>query len=534
MDTQFAIWDWLVFALYGAVLLVSGWWFNRKKVETTGDYFLAGNNMPAILVAVSVVATSQSAATFIGGPDQGYRGDLSYLVTNIGAIIAALFVAVLLLPKFYQHKVTTVYELLERRFGGHAKRYAGTMYLFGRVFASGARLFMAAIAVAMILFGNIETQSVALAVTVLVATALAYSVFGGIRTVIYSDALQCFVYVLAAVLVLWSLLDMIPANLSQIVSALSSPGPELASKLTLLNWNLDFSTSGVFTVWSALTGFVLLNIAAFGLDQDMTQRMLTCRNAQQAAKSIITSVLLVIPVMALFICIGLLLWVFYQRPDLMLSQNVTLLAEAPSFAGEKITVFMHYVLNELPAGVKGVVTIGVIAAALSTLNSGLNSMASVLVEDIYRPWREKRGDKNDERHYVVVSRGAMSLVAVTLAIMAMLCFYWQRYTDMPLLAFALSVMVFSYSGLLGVYFSVLFTRRGNDKSVFFALITGFLLTLMMQPYIMTWLLPEAWRFNLGFTWQLCIGTAVSFFICISGKPAISHQASRHKKETRSS
>ena len=170
------------------------------KATTSSEYFLGGNAMPTWMVAVSVLATSQSAATFIGGPDQGYQGDLSYLATNIGAFIAAVIVAKVLIPRFYRYRVYTVYELLEQQIGPKAKRSAGLMYLFGRVFASGARLYMAAIAVAMILYGNIAASSVIMATLVLVLVGLLYTVFGGIRTVIYSDVIQCAVYTGAALM----------------------------------------------------------------------------------------------------------------------------------------------------------------------------------------------------------------------------------------------------------------------------------------------------------------------------------------------
>jgi len=518
MSAQYTALDWLVFAGYGLLLLVSGWLINRKGVRSSKDFFLGGNVMPTWMVAISVLATSQSAATFLGGPDQGYRGDLSYLATNIGAFIAAYFVAVLLIPKFYQYKVYTVYELLERRIGPLAKKYAGLMYLFGRVFASGARLYMAALAVAMILFGDIAPASVIFATLIITAVGLLYTVFGGIRSVIYSDVIQCAIYVSAALFVIYFLLAAIPADLSQIMSALQQPGPDQASKLTLFNFDLDFSSAGVFGFWSALTGFTLLHIAALGLDQDMTQRVLTCKNAKEGGKAMLYSVVLVIPVMLLFVIIGLLLFVFYQRPDLMLSKDAAQIVQ--SFDGAKVTIFMYYVLNEIPAGVRGLVTIGIIAAALSTLNSGLSSMASVLIRDLYRPYKEKKmaliNRQVDDAHYVKAGKLSMLLVGLALGSMAILCFYWQQYSDMPLLKFALGVMVFSYSGLLGVYFTALFSERGSERSVLAALLAGFVVTLLFQPYIMTWYLPASWQFDLGFTWQLCIGTAVSLVICLCG------------------
>jgi Na+/proline symporter len=449
----------------------------------------------------------------------GYRGDLSYLATNIGAFIAAFFVSVYLIPKFYQYKVFTVYELLEQQIGPRAKKHAGMMYLFGRVFASGARLYMAAIAVAMILFGDIATQSIVYATIIITIIGLLFSVFGGVRSVIYSDVIQAMVYVSAALFVIYFLVIAIPADFSTIVAALQEPavtttGFIQTSKLTLFNFNLDFSSAGMFGFWSSITGFLLLNIAAFGLDQDMTQRVLTCKTAKEGSRAMLLSVVMVIPVMLLFLVIGLLLFIFYQRPDLMGEGAATAMT---SFDGAKVTVFMSYVLNQIPSGVRGLVTIGIIAAALSTLNSGLSSMSSVLVQDLYRPFNLQRGLRFADSHYVNAGKISMIIVAVALAAMAVLCFYWQQHTDTPLLAFALSVMLFSYSGLLGVYFTALFTQRGSENSVTAALITGFVITLLFQPYIQTMYLPPALIIDLAFTWKLCIATFISTLVCLLGK-----------------
>jgi solute:Na+ symporter, SSS family len=526
--------DWAVFIAYGLLLFLSAWWLNRSIPHNSKDYFLGGNNMPVWMVAISVLATSQSAATFLGGPDMGYRGDLSYLATNIGALIAAFFVASYLIPKFYQYKVFTVYELLEQKIGTKAKKYAGLMYLLGRVFASGARLYMAGIAVAMILFANIDANSVVIAIAIITLAGLLFSVFGGIRLVIYSDVIQAAVYVSAALFVIYFLYSAIPANFSQIIAVLQHPSVTESSKLAVFKFDLDFTGAGVFNFWSIITGFVLLNIAAFGLDQDMTQRVLTCKNAQAGSKAMLLSIIMVIPVMLLFLLIGLLLYVFYQRPDLMFSEDAV--QAIKTFDGEKVTIFMAYVLNEIPSGVRGLVTIGIIAAALSTLNSGLSSMSSVIVQDIYRPFLESKefeakehegkafGVKNKsrqkiiaDRHYVNAGKIAMLFVAIILAGMAVLSYYWQQYSDMPLLTFALSVMLFSYSGLLGVYFTALFTKRGSDSSVLAALIVGFISTLIMQPYVQSLYLSNEYQFDLAFTWKLCIASAISTLVCLSGK-----------------
>lgn len=509
MELQFTLVDWAIFALYGAILAASGWFFSRRKTADSRDYFLARNTMPMWMVAISTLATIQSAATFLGGPDLGYSGDFSYLFTNLGAIIAALIVSRLLIPRFYAQRVTTVYELLQSRFGTSTKHRAGAMYLVGRVFASGARLYMAAIAVSMILFNDIAAGHVVTAVLILTLAGLLQTLVGGVRSVIHSDILQCAVYISAAVAVISVLLSQIPVSLPEIHAALQSPGENLASKLAVVDLGWDLGDP--FNVWATFTGFVLLHFATLGLDQDVSQRLLTCKNPRDGARAMMLSVVMVVPVMFVFMAIGMLLYVFYQRPDLMAG------AAGPAPTGGDITVFMHYVLNEMPQGLRGLVTVGVMAAALSTLNSSLNSMASVLTEDLYRGWLNKRHIDKPARHFVLAGRLSMCALALALGGMAVVCYYWQQYSELPLITFALSVMVFAYSGLLGVFFTVLFTRRGNSTSAGLALAAGFLVTLAQQPW-MIGLVSDAAPTDIAFTWQLCLGTVIAFAVCCLGRP----------------
>ena len=510
MTGGFALFDWVIIGGYIALLLVMSWISTLFKSENSRDYFLGGNKMPYWVAAISVLATSQSAATFLGGPDQGFQGDYTYLSTNIAAIIAAFFVARILVPKFYKYQATTVYEILAIRFNDNTMRAAGAMYLVGRMFASGARLYLAAIAVAMILYGNVDADSIIIAAFIMMALGFMMTFLGGINSVVWSDLVQFIIYCTSVGVVLYFLWTQIPASGGEILAGLQN-SPDGLNKLQLFNFDMDFTKP--FTFLSILTGFTLLYIGSFGLDQDITQRVLTCKNEKEGGRALVISALVAIPVVWLFISIGQLLHIFYERPELMGADFAS--AVNREFSGEKITIFMYYILNELPAGLKGLVTVGVLAAAISTINSGLNSMSSVIVQDFYKPWRERKSGATD-KHFVFVGRICMGLVGVGLFLMSVLCFYWQKYTNMPLLEFALSVMVFSYSGLLGIYFTIIFTKRGSSHSVLAALVVGFLVTLIQQSYIVDILgLPESWK-ELAFSWQLCIGTSCAFLVCLSG------------------
>jgi solute:Na+ symporter, SSS family len=136
--------DWAILLCYLALVVAIGL-LAAKKRRDGDDFFLAGRSMPMWAVAVSILATAQSAATFVGGPQEAYTGNLTYLATNIGPLIAAIIVGFLFLPRFYQHNVTSVYELIGHEMGSAAQRLASGMFMLGRVFASGARLYIVAI-----------------------------------------------------------------------------------------------------------------------------------------------------------------------------------------------------------------------------------------------------------------------------------------------------------------------------------------------------------------------------------------------------
>jgi Na+/proline symporter len=499
MHTAFTLADWAVLGGYVAILTLAGWLTTRRGMRSE-DYFLAGHHAPSWLVAVSVLSTVQSAATFLGVPDNSYRGDYTYLGGVLAALIAAWIAANVLIPRFYAMRVTTVYELLESRFDATARRAAGVMYLVGRIFASGARLYLAALAVSMILFLDVSLAHVTIAALLLLVFGLVFTFMGGLNSVIWSDLIQVVLYVGAALVVAWHLWASLPMDLGDAIAVLDRAG-----KLAVINPSFDLSAPwGLFAV---LTGVMLLNLASSGLDQDMTQRVLACEDAKKGARALYISVWASLPVILLFLVIGSLLYLHYNG------------GAAGSFRGEKVTVFMHYILTEIPPGLRGLVTVGVIAAA--AINSGLISMSAVLVNDLYRPFAGAR----NQAHFVRMGRLASLVLGLALFGMAILSWFWQRYSDAALLDFVLGVMAFAYSGLLGVYAIALFTRRGNSASVIAAFFAGFLTVLAFQPYVLDSLGLSAAMKGVAFPWQLVLGTAVAALVCAAGKPRLAKRAS---------
>lgn len=513
--SHFAGLDWAVLLGYLALLVATGIAFTRKQ-RTTDDYFLAGRRMPAWAVAASILATALSAATFIGGPQFSYGQDLTYLAANLGGVLAILFVAFVIVPACYAGNLTTVYELLDQRFGRTTRRAAGLMYMLGRTLAIGARGYIGALPASLIIWGDLAPAHIATAVIVLTAVGVLYTIVGGIGTVIWTDFIQTCVFVVAAVAALYLLFDRIPLGLGDMLGALhagpevipvagEAPVPPFHSKLTLLDFRFDLTSS--FTVWSALIAFAAFALGSYGTDQDMVQRMLTCRSALAGTRSAIMGVVVGIPVTALFLAIGLLLYLFYQRPDLMGEA-------APGYGvSDSREIFLSFILREMPAGLSGLMIAGLFAAGLSSVNSTLNAMSATVIADFYKPLVPGRS----ERHYLGASRAAVVFWGVAVGAVGCLSIAWQRAEGSTLLDFALGVMAYAYAGLVAVFLSATLTRRGNTASALSAFAVGFVAVTVMQPAV--WARLTGGDMALAWTWRFFIATALAFLTCQLGPAA---------------
>jgi len=547
--------DWLVLGAYFAALVGLGAWASRRGATSTADYFLASRSMPVWAVAFSILSTAQSAATYVGVPAASYGGNLTYLSSSIGGVVAAIILARVVIPAYYRLGVGTPYELLTARFGSTGRIAAASAYLIGRVFASGARVFVAAIPAAVVLFGEDAGrghQAVLIAMFTALGIALCY--VGGVRSVIWIDVLQVCVYLGAAIATICAIAWHINIPAGQVVDALRSGAPGGASKLTLIS--LSASPAATFTLWTALTGFVLLTLASHGADQDLVQRMLTCKDSTRGAWSVISGVLIGIPAVLIFLVLGLLLWWFYFARA----------GVEPKVAPAGDVAFQVFALNHMSGwGGAGLVIAGLFACGPAGINSGLSAMASSFVSDVYRPLRTRRhpsaacvacghdragipvrspcpecGLTPDaararvDQHELRVGHAATVGAGLSLGGMALACTLWYDPANRTILDFVLAVMTFAYAGLLGVFGTALFTRRGNPASCVAALIVGALTQVAFQPPI--WNPISAWAVGalgmgpadgsapapvaLAFPWQLVVGAGVAFVVCWVGRPRV--------------
>lgn len=508
-DSQLALLDWLILAGYFTLIIAIGALASRDTGDEKG-FFLGGRKMPAWAVAMSFAATTLSAATFIGYPEAAFKegGNLTLLAHEVSKLLAALIIAVIFLPALYRAGSVTVYGYLGQQVGPGAAQAASAMFLVGRLLASGARLFIAGIAFSLILYNNLEPANLITAIIVFGVVGTLYTTMGGIKAVIWTDTLQIIVVVGAVVLSIVLLLNAIPLSAGEMVEVIGAE-----KKDVIFDTTLDFSKGN--TLWAAIA-LTVFYAAAFGTDQDMAQRLLTCKSLKHCVRSLIGAILVSIPITILFLFAGLLLFFFYSKPELMGA------AAPDDLIADAREVYPRFLLNELPMGVRGLAIAGLFAAAMSSLDSAINAMASSVSADLITPRRKRPGDAIAEssspawlQRSLVVGMG----IVLTGAAIGLVLLYDPA--DETLVMFALGVMTFAYAGLMGVFLCVLLTGRGSTASVIAALVVGMTViagsrylpkwiegAYEMEPRQLWW---PAWPY-----WML-IAVAFSFVVCIAGK-----------------
>jgi SSS family transporter len=433
--------------------------------------------MPTWAVCLSILASETSALTFCSVPGLAYTTDYTYFQFVCGNLVGRLLVAFLFIPAFYTAGVTSVYEYLGLRFGPTTRGVASLLFVLTRILASGVRLTIAAIIVR-----AVTNWPFVWCVVAFTGVTLLYTVYGGIKSIIWTDVLQFFLFVGGGLLALFVILGNVgAAGFSSAVAG--------TDRMRILDPSLGFGRT--YTLLTAVIGGPMLMFATHGTDQDMVQRMLTCKESRQGSLSVVLSGVVSLPMVLLFLVIGTALFAFYHHhPDLRAA-----LPEKPD------RIFPHFIVHELPVGLRGLVIAGVFAAAMSTTSSAIGALALVSVVDGVRRLRPGSGDPGSD---LVLSR-VMS--AVMGALLTGVALAFEKVND-SLLNFGLEVMTYAYGSLLGVFCLGRLTRaRGSDRGNVAALFAGVAAVLAVKfgvnrdKVLIAW----PWFTVIGFTTTLALG-----------------------------
>ena len=463
--TSFTSLDLIVLVAYLAGVTAWGAWLGRG--QKGGDaYFLGSRSLPWGAVMLSVVATETSTLTFLSVPGVAYLGSMTFIQLAFGYLLGRIVVAALLLPAYYRGELSTAYELLESRFGLGARRFTSAIFMVTRLLADSVRLFATAIPLALITGWPYWAS-----ITVVGILTLVYTYFGGIKAVVWVDVLQMVLYLGGAVAAVVALQFLVHGGWGAILPSVAAAG-----KLRVVDFS--FNVHGDYTFWAGLLGGAFLSMASHGTDQLIVQRLLTCHDLKASQKAIVGSGVAVILQFALFLAVGLGLWVFYQGRSF----------DSPD------AIFATFIVHQLPPGITGLLIAGVFAAAMSSLSSSINSLASATAYDYWAPMAGARGD--DAR--ILRAGKLFTLVWATLLIVGAILFIpLSKGTSAVEVALGIASLV--YGGLLGAFALGIFTRRPGQGAMVVGVVVGIGLVI--------WL-----RNDMAWPWYVLVGSVVTFVV----------------------
>jgi SSS family transporter len=467
--------DWTVLAVFVIGTTVLGHLLKGKQGGMEG-FFLGGRSLPWWAVSGSIMATQISAVTIIAVPGAIFspNGNLLFLQgTLFGFVLAKILMVLLFVKPFYERKIYSPYDFIEHRLGSKSANLSRGLFMISAILGHGIRLLTVALVLSVVV-----NMPIGQSVLIIGLFAVAWTLMGGITTVIWTDFILFGLMLAGAILSLVTILGVLPIGLTQAITELDQ-----AAKLKLIDVSLD--PARTWTLWTGLFCFAVFELAQNSVDQVITQRMICCRDAKEARRAVLGS-LGIVAFSLLMAAVGLGLWLYYQHRSLD-PQATAFLAEQPS------RVYPYFIVNSLPVGVSGLLIAGIFAAGISTLDSALAALSETTVNGIYRKWIRPQAD---ERQCMKVSRISVVAWGVVLSLLAY--FAGRMVQNEGLLNLAYKLPVLTYGPLLMIALFAL-ARCGNFTTIVSGTVTSIttsllLLTLKSRGLVQ---LDELWLYPLS-------------------------------------
>ena len=552
--------DWIIVIAYLAYVVIDGIRRAKGTKEIEG-YFLANRDLPWWAVGLSVMATQLSAVTMIGTTGQGATDGMRFIQFYFGLPLAMVILGVTLVPFLHRAKVFTAYEYLERRFDSKTRSLTAFLFLVSRGMSCGA-----IIAAPAVVFSAIFGWSIGWSVALMGIPTVIYTMIGGVQAVTWADVKQMVLIVGAIIAMFVVVLIKLPVDPDTALRLAGATGRMQA-------FDFSFNLNETYTFWSGLIGGTFLMMSYFGTDQSQVQRFLTARSVTEARSSLLMSAYWKIPLQALVLLIGVLVFVYYtfQAPPLLFNpadaqrvqasqpaeyaaldarhqaavaqRETAARSAASSDVGttafrdadaavsaihdealaltERVTgapardvnyIIPTFVLTVLPIGLVGIFIAGVMAAAMSSIAAELNSLATASVIDFYRRWVRPTAT---DSHYLTVSKGATLLWGTFACVVAT-----YAATLGSLIEVVNRFGSFFYGSILGV-FLLSMIPRARATGAFVGLIAGMSAVAAVN----------FGRPSIAFLWQNVIGAVVVVVIgllvsAMSGPPVSSRGEER--------
>ena len=494
--------DWLVILAYLIGIIALGVWFGKGQ-KNTRDYFLGSKNIPWWGIGFSIVAAETSALTVIGVPGMAYGSNIGFIQMIIGYVIARIILAVVMVPHYFKGEIYSPYQLFENRLGPSARRTAGGLFLVSETLAAGVRVYVACIPIQLMLGIRILP-----AIVLFVLLSLVYTCVGGVKAVIWTDAVQLGLFLAGGIFTLLYIPQLFDGGFNEVFSFAAQHG-----KLTWLNTH--FSLAPPFNLWMGVIGATVQVMSSHGAEQLIVQRVLACKTVADGRKALVLSALLVFPLFLIFLLVGAMLWVYYQK----FPMAIPLPESSPGIQANDY-IYPIFMLTAVPNILKGFLIVAILSAAMSSVSSALTSLSSVATMDFVRAMLAKA---RSEEFYLRFSRISTIGWAALLILVAALT---QHARSVLNAAFALRGL--GSGALLGGLFLAVFWKRGRALPV----IVGMAVSLAVMTAIHT--LPkmdwskEWWSRQVGpeifWPWYTLMGALVTLGVAFGASLLVRSRA----------
>jgi SSS family transporter len=482
--------DWSVIVAYLLGIIALGIWFGKDQ-RTTRDYFLGSKNIPWWGIGMSIVAAETSALTIIGVPAMAYGSNLAFIQMIVGYVIARIILAVVMVPHYLKGEIYSPYQLFANAFGPAARQTAGGLFLISETLAAGVRVYVACIPIQLML--GIQVLP---AILLFVVLSLLYTYIGGVKAVIWTDAVQFGLFLAGGIFTLCYIPTLIEGGLPKVFSEAATGG-----KLVWLNTH--FSLGAPFNLWMGIIGGTVMVMSSHGAEQLIVQRVLACKTVADGRKALALSAVVILPLFLIFLLVGAMLWVYYQHHPLAIA-----IPEARPGIKANDFIYPVFILTAVPHLLKGFLIVAILSAAMSSVSSALTSLASVSTMDFVKHFG--RRDRSEE-FFLRFSKYSTVFWATVLILVA----YLSREVAFVLNA-AFSLRGLTSGALLGGLLLAVFWKKGRPAPI----VAGMLASLAGMTAIQV--LPRLewskglWMKLVGseifWPWYTLIGTTITLLV----------------------
>jgi SSS family solute:Na+ symporter len=457
-----SIFDTAILVAYLAAMVVIGLYFSRKN-KSTEHYFVGGRSFSGWIIGLGMVGTSISSVTFVAFPADAFKTTWIRYIPTLALPFATLIAAFVFLPLFRKLKYTSVYEYLEHRFGQSIRAYASFAFLIHQIVRISIILYLLTILV----YGMVGVDPIICILVTGLCVAI-YTVFGGIRAVLWTDVIQTVLLFLGAIVCVLAISMKLPGGFSEIINvgretgklSFSDVSPD--GKLIPIAWG--FALHAKTFIMMFFLGMTIW-LTEYSSNQALVQKYFASKSIHETRKAILVKVCASMPIWGFYMFIGTALFVFFKRFP------VTEATEMLNGTRKAEEILPFYVMNYLPSGVVGLIIASALAAAMGAISNAINSFSTVFVIDMYK--RHFVKNKSD-KHYLAVSLITAGAASVMMMVGAIIFIKAKTQTIQDTGTLIASLLG---AGLLGIYLIGFFTKRGDSRAVWFGITGTVLFTL---------------------------------------------------------